>query len=88
MGLEEEIDADMSVSEMDLAAAAGEEAQEKAEHTCESIMDEMGHTILPLRDDLTQQNIMRGAYHQHIANLENEIVILKRKLGLSVNGTY
>lgn len=85
--LEQEIDADMSVSEMDLAAAAGEAAQEKAERTCEIIMDEMGHTIRQLRGYLTQQSIIRDAHKQHIANLENEIITLKRKLGVSVNGT-
>ena len=61
--------------------------QEKAERTCEIIMDEMGHEIRQLRDDLTQQSIIRGAHKQHIANLENEIITLKRKLGVSVNGT-
>ena len=86
--LEQDIDADMSVSEMDLAAAAGEgAAQEMAERTCEIIMGEMGHTIRQLRGDLTQQSIIRGAHKQHIENLENEIITLKRKLGVSVNGT-
>ncbi len=63
-------------------------AQEMAERTCEVIMDEMGHVIRELREKLVQEDIVRGAHKQHISNLENEIIRLKRKLGVSVNGTY
>lgn len=61
---------------------------EKEEHACEAIMDEMGHTIRELREEIIQAGILRDAYKQHITSLENEIISLKRKLGVSVNGTY
>lgn len=87
--LEQDIDADMSVSEMDLAAAAGEAAQEKAERTYEIIMDEMGHIIRELKGAIfklqeerdTARELLIGAGKQitSLAALKEAVRVLRVK---------
>ena len=51
---------------------AGEAAQEKAERSCEAIMDEMGHIIRQLRHEIIRIQLQRNAYREALLNLEKE----------------
>ena len=74
--LEDEIDADMSVSEMDLATAAGEAEQEKAERTYEIIMDEMGHEIRELKGAIFKLQAERDTARDLMAATRKQITSL------------
>ena len=51
-----------------------------AEKDIDTILDEMGAEIRALRGEIMAQNVLQGAYKQHIKKIEEENMNLKINL--------